>query len=121
MKKNLEWKHLCPINPKYSTLYPFNNKVDPLIINEIPDVYFISGTNKLNYEKIKISNKDVFLISLPDFSKTYKCVLYNYENDLIKEEGNEYGGSNRSDRLERISQAKLLNVQVHKPEADTWF
>ena len=85
MKKNLEWKHLCPINPKYSTLYSFNNKVDPLIINEIPDVYFISGTNKLNYEKIKISNKDVFLMSLPDFSKTYKCVLYNYENDLIKE------------------------------------
>ena len=85
MTKNLEWKHLCPINPKYSIFEPLDNKIDPLVINEIPDVYFTSGNKELNYEKIKIDNKDVFLLSLPDFSKTFKCILYNCENDFVKE------------------------------------
>ena len=85
MKKNLEWRHLCPINPSYSSLYSIDNKTDPLIINKMPDVYFISGNKDFNYEKIKIYNKEIFLLSLPDFNKTYKCVLYNYEDDSIKD------------------------------------
>ena len=85
MKKNLEWKHLCPINPTYSTLYSLDNKTDPLIINKLPDVYFVSGKKDLNYEKVNIDNKDIILMSLPDFDKTSKCVLYNYEDDSIKE------------------------------------
>ena len=85
MKKNIEWNHLCPIDPSYSTLYSLDNQTDPLILNKIPDVYFTSGNKELNYEKIKIKNKDVIFISLPDFDKTSKCVLYNYKDDSIKQ------------------------------------
>ena len=46
MKKNIEWRHLCPINPSYSNLYSLDNKTDPLIINNIPDVYFASGNKE---------------------------------------------------------------------------
>jgi len=85
MKKNIEWRHLCPIDPSYSTLYSLDNQTDPLILNKIPDVYFTSGNKELNYEKIKIKNKDIIFISLPDFDKTSKCVLYNYKDDSIKQ------------------------------------
>ena len=85
MKKNIEWRHLSPINPSYSSLYSFDNQTDPLIINKLPDIYFISGNKELLYEKIKIDYKEIFLLSLPDFNKTSKCVLYNYEDDSIKE------------------------------------
>ena len=85
MKKNIEWRHLCPINPSYSTLYSLDNKTDPLILNKIPDIYFTSGSKELNYEKIKINNKEILFLSLPDFDKTSKCVLFNYKDDSIKQ------------------------------------
>ena len=85
MKKNLEWKHLCPINPNYLTLYSPDNKSDPLLIQELPDVYFTSSDeNIIRYEKFFINNKQVILLSLPDFSKCQKCVLFNYEDNTYK-------------------------------------
>ena len=85
MKKNLEWKHLCPINPNYLNLFSPDNKTDPLLLQELPDVYFISSEEKeFKYEKININNKQIILMSLPDFSKTSKCVLFNYEEDTYK-------------------------------------
>ena len=85
MKKNIEWRHLCPINPSYSTLHSLDNKTDPLILKTIPDIYFTSGNKELNYEKIKINDKEIVFLSLPDFDKTSKCVLYNYKDDSIKQ------------------------------------
>ena len=85
MKKNLEWRHLCPISPNYLNLYSFDNQTDPLLIQELPDVYFTSSNEiEFKYEKIIIDNKQIILMSLPDFSKTAKCVLYDYENDSYK-------------------------------------
>ena len=85
MKKNLEWRHLCPISPNYLNLYSSDNKIDPLLIQELPDVYFTSSNEiDFKYEKIIIDNKQIILMSLPDFSKTSKCVLYDYENDTYK-------------------------------------
>ena len=85
MKKNLEWKHLCPINPNYLNLYSPDNNSDPLIIQELPDVYFTSSVEKeFKYEKIYINNKQIILMSLPDFSKSTKCVLFNYEDNSYK-------------------------------------
>jgi len=85
MKKNLEWKHLCPINPNYLNLYSPDNNSDPLIIQELPDVYFTSSDEKeFKYEKIYINNKQIILMSLPDFSKSAKCVLFNYEDNSYK-------------------------------------
>ena len=85
MKKNLEWKHLCPINPNYLNLFSPDNKTDPLLLQELPDVYFTSSEEKeFKYEKININNKQIILMSLPDFSKTTKCILFNYEEDTYK-------------------------------------
>ena len=85
MKKNLEWKHLCPINPNYLNLYSPDNNLDPLIIQELPDVYFTSSDEKeFKYEKIYLNNKQIILMSLPDFSKSAKCVLFNYEDNSYK-------------------------------------
>ena len=85
MKKNLEWKHLCPINPKYLNLYCPDNNSDPLIIQELPDVYFTSSDEKeFKYEKIYLNNKQIILMSLPDFSKSAKCILFNYEDNSYK-------------------------------------
>ena len=85
MKKNLEWKHLCPINPNYLNLYSPDDKSDPLIIQELPDVYFTSSDeNEFKFEKIHINNKEIILMSLPDFSKSSKCILFNYEDDTYK-------------------------------------
>ena len=85
MKKNLEWKHLCPINPNYLNLYSSDNNLDPLIIQELPDVYFTSSDEKeFKYEKIYLNNKQIILMSLPDFSKSAKCVLFNYEDNSYK-------------------------------------
>lgn len=85
MKKNIEWRHLCPINPSYSTLYSIDNKTDPLIIDILPDVYFTSGNKEFQYEKTKIDDKEIVLLSLPDFNKTSKCILYNFVDDSVKE------------------------------------
>ena len=85
MKKNLEWRHLCPISPNYLNLYSPDDKSDPLIIQELPDVYFTSSDeNEFKFEKIHINNKEIILMSLPDFSKSSKCVLFNYEDDTYK-------------------------------------
>ena len=85
MKKNLQWRHLCPISPNYLNLYSIDNQTDPLLLQELPDVYFTSS-NEMDfiYEKIIIDNKQIVLMSLPDFSKTSKIVLYDYENDTYK-------------------------------------
>jgi hypothetical protein len=85
MKKQIEWGHLCPVNPSHLTLFSLDNKNDPLIIDKIPDVYFTSGNKKLNYEKINIYNKEVVLLSLPDFEKTSKFALFNDEDNSVIE------------------------------------
>ena len=85
MKKNLEWRHLCPISPNYLNLFSIDNQTDPLLLQELPDVYFTSSNEMdFKYEKIIIDNKQIVLMSLPDFSKTSKIVLYDYENDKYK-------------------------------------
>ena len=85
MKKNMEWRHLCPFSPAYLNLYSPDNKSDPLLIQELPDVYFVSSDEvEFKYEKIFINNKPKILMSLPDFSKSSKAVLFNYEDNTYK-------------------------------------
>ena len=85
MKKNLEWRHLCPFSPSYLNLYSPDNKSDPLLIQDLPDVYFVSSDEtEFKHEKIFINNKPIILMSLPDFSKSSKCVLFNYIDNTYK-------------------------------------
>ena len=89
MQKTLEWGHLAPLAPDTFRIYPFTDK-DPLLLDRIPDMYFISGKNDFNSKVIEMNadggnKKNVTLIELPDFSSTFKGILFNIDDDSINE------------------------------------
>ena len=87
MEKTLEWGHLAPLAPDTFRIYPFTEK-DPLLLEKIPDMYFISGKNEFKMKKVEFnydedSKKSVTLMELPDFSSTFKGIVYNIDDDTI--------------------------------------
>ena len=89
MQKTLEWGHLAPLAPDTFRIYPYTDK-DPLLLERIPDMYFISGKNDLNTKVIEMNKdgknkKNVTLLELPDFSSTFKGILFNIDDDSINE------------------------------------
>ena len=89
MEKTLEWGHLAPLAPDTFRIYPFIEK-DPLLLEKIPDMYFISGKNEFKMKKVEFnydedSRKSVTLMELPDFSSTFKGIVYNIDDDSINE------------------------------------
>ena len=89
MEKTLEWGHLAPLAPDTFRIYPFTEK-DPLLLEKIPDMYFISGKNEFKMKKVEFnydedSKKRVTLMELPDFSSTFKGIVYNIDDDSINE------------------------------------
>jgi DNA polymerase delta subunit 2 len=89
MEKTLEWGHLAPLAPDTFRIYPFTEK-DPLLLEKIPDMYFISGKNEFKMKKVEFnydedSKKSVTLMKLPDFSSTFKRIVYNIDDDSINE------------------------------------
>jgi DNA polymerase delta subunit 2 len=89
MEKTIEWGHLAPLAPDTLRIYPYSQS-DPLLLNNIPDVYFISGKNDLNKKVINLktngkTKKEVLLIELPDFSSTFKGVILNVDDESIRE------------------------------------
>ena len=89
MEKTLEWGHLAPLAPDTFRIYPFTEK-DTLLLEKIPDMYFISGKNEFKMKKVEFnydedSKKSVTLMELPDFSSTFKGILYNIDDDSINE------------------------------------
>ena len=88
MQKTLEWGHLAPLAPDTFRIYPFTDK-DPLLLDRIPDMYFISGKNDFNTKVIEMNNgknkKNVTLLELPNFSSTFKGILFNIDDDSINE------------------------------------
>ena len=89
MEKTLEWGHLAPLAPDTFRIYPFTEK-DPKKKKKIPDMYFISGKNEFKMKKVEFnydedSKKSVTLMELPDFSSTFKGIVYNIDDDSINE------------------------------------
>ena len=89
MQKTLEWGHLAPLAPDTFRIYPYSN-TDPLIISHLPDIYFTGGRNDFNKKVIKLKlgesgEKSVILMELPDFSSTFKGIIYNIDDDSINE------------------------------------
>lgn len=91
MEKTLEWGHLAPLAPDTFRIYPYSDN-DPLLLKKIPDIYFISGKKDFNKKIIEIpskgknsSKKKILLIELPDFSSTFKGIIYNIDDDSIIE------------------------------------
>ena len=53
-------------------------------------MYFISGKNEFKMKKVEFnydedSKKSVTLMELPDFSSTFKGIVYNIDDDSINE------------------------------------
>ena len=84
MQKTIEWGHLAPLAPDTLRIYPYS-ECDPLLLNKIPDIYFISGKKYLNKKVINYYKKNILLIELPDFSVTCKGIIYNVDDDSINE------------------------------------
>ena len=89
MEKTLQWGHLAPLAPDTFRIYPFSDR-DPLLLDQIPDIYFSSGKNDFNIKKIELDHnngnkKQLTLLELPDFSLTFKGILYNIDDDSINE------------------------------------
>lgn len=91
MEKTIQWGHLAPLAPDTVRIYPYS-QVDPLLLDKYPDVYFISGKNDLNKKEIEIkahqknaSKKTILLVELPDFSLTFKGILFNVDDNSINE------------------------------------
>ena len=89
MEKTLQWGHLAPLAPDTFRIYPFTEK-DPLLFEKIPDIYFISGKNDFNMKNFEMSiddknKKNVTLMELPDFSSTFKGIIFNVDDNSINE------------------------------------
>ena len=88
MRLTLECGHLGPTCPDTLPSYPFYGK-DPLILNSLPDVYFVGNQKEFTSGVYRPPNDDknvVRLISLPKFSTTGTCVFFNlntFESKLI--------------------------------------
>lgn len=74
LEKTLQWAHICPSAPDTLRTYP-SMENDPLILREIPNVYFV-GNQKAYDTRLTYDHGDpVRLISIPDFSLTFSFVL----------------------------------------------
>lgn len=76
LEKTLDWGHLSPSAPDTLRTYPFKSK-DPLILKDIPNVYFTSNQKKFETKLTLYNSIPLRLISIPDFTKTFSIVLFD--------------------------------------------
>ena len=85
MKLTIDAGHLGPTCPDTLACYPFYAR-DPLILSELPDVYFTGCQQSLKTETHHSTNGNpILLISLPRFAKTFSCVFLNLKNLQVEE------------------------------------
>ncbi len=84
MEKTIEWGHVCPSAPDTLRTNPVDN-VDPLIIREIPNVYFTGNQKSFAKKMIDYEEGVVRLISVPDFSQTCSLVLMDMDTLQVME------------------------------------
>ncbi|CAD5218929.1 unnamed protein product [Bursaphelenchus okinawaensis] len=73
----LEHSHICPTCPSTADGYPYLNR-DPLLITEIPHVFFVGNQDKFASEMVTLSNgAKVQILVLPRFSQTHEVHLFN--------------------------------------------
>ena len=67
MEKTLNWRHIAPTSP--DTLWSFPYLEDPLILQELPHLYFVGNASALKEREFG-SEKKVKLLTVPSFSST---------------------------------------------------
>lgn len=83
MQSTLRWGHLAPSAPNDLRSYPFDN--DPMVIDTIPDVYFVGGQKVFENKIVEVNGRNVMMISIPEFSSTLSAVIYNTKTEEVKE------------------------------------
>ena len=75
---------MAPSAPNDLRCFPFQ-KNDPLILEKIPDFYFVGGQKEFSSKIVDICGKSVALISIPDFYSSFSCGILNTKTKEIKE------------------------------------
>ena len=79
MKKQLEWRHICPSAPDTLRTYPFE-KSDPFILEDAPNVYFTGNQDKFETTVATQGKVAVRLVSVPRFASTQCFVLMDIDS-----------------------------------------
>lgn len=74
MEKTLDWGNISPSAPDIQRCSSFE-AIDPLVIKQMPNVYFCGNQNKYNTKLYYCKGIPIRLICIPDFSKTYSIAL----------------------------------------------
>ncbi|KAK9310263.1 hypothetical protein QLX08_000287 [Tetragonisca angustula] len=79
LERTLLWRHYAPTAPDTIPTYPSNN-IDPFIITECPDIYFVGNMDKYDTKLFTADEgQTIRLICIPKFSKTQTGVLVDLE------------------------------------------
>lgn len=80
LERTLHWCHYAPTAPDTTPTYS-SNKIDPFIITECPDIYFVGNMDKYD-TKIYTAEEGqtIRLICIPKFSKTQTGVLVDLQD-----------------------------------------
>ena len=83
MQSTLRWGHLAPSAPNDLRCYPYDS--DPMVIEEVPDVYFVGGQKMYEKKVVDVNGRKVMMITIPEFSSTFSAVMYNVKTEEVKE------------------------------------
>ena len=75
-------RHWAPTSPNTLEVFPFATK-DPLVARVLPDIVVISGAPEFRLDEITINDHNktsVRIVFAPDFAKTRKIVLADFDN-----------------------------------------
>jgi DNA polymerase delta subunit 2 len=84
LEKTLEWGHISPTAPDTLRTFPFSQE-DPLIIKELPDVYFAGNQKCYENEFVEVSGKNIRLLSIPQFCESGTIVLLDTKTLQVEE------------------------------------
>ncbi|XP_053995098.1 DNA polymerase delta subunit 2-like [Hylaeus volcanicus] len=80
LERTLYWRHYAPTAPDTTVAYPYS-KVDPFVITDCPDIYFVGNMEEYDTKLITVNEEQVArLICIPKFSKTQTGVLVDLQD-----------------------------------------
>ncbi|EJS43023.1 hys2p [Saccharomyces arboricola H-6] len=78
MECTMKWQNIAPTAPDTLWCYPYTEK-DPFVLQKWPHVYVVGNQPNFGTRLMKIGDKSIRIISVPEFSSTGVVVLLNLE------------------------------------------
>eukprot|EP00826_Nyctotherus_ovalis_P046931 TRINITY_DN5343_c0_g5_i1.p1 TRINITY_DN5343_c0_g5~~TRINITY_DN5343_c0_g5_i1.p1 ORF type:complete len:174 (+),score=40.97 TRINITY_DN5343_c0_g5_i1:1076-1597(+) len=78
MKKQLEWRHICPTAPDTLRTYPFED-ADPFVLEESPNIFFAGNQSKFDTATVSQNSIAIRLMCIPSFVRTQQLALLDIE------------------------------------------